>query len=132
LLSFEGRVVLLNVAYAALVFRDNQRMRKSGGARRVNPDLREDRFFNLYSPGYVEEDATAPECCMQRCVFRAVYRYAGRHEVLLYQLGIVASGGLQACAHNARALQFLVRFAAHNRGVALHRQPSTATDERVL
>src|SRR5260370_3989326 len=100
-------------------------MRKSGRARRVNPDLCEDGFFNLYSPGYVEEDATAPECCMQRCVFRAVYRYAGRHEVLLYQFGIFAYGAIQAGDYNALALQLFGKFAPPNGGVSPPDNPGT-------
>src|SRR5215470_9844845 len=105
-------------------------MRKSGRTWRVNPDLGEDGVFNLYPPGNVEENAAAPECGVQRCVFRAIYRYAGRHEVLLYQLGVIAYGAIQAGQYNALALQFLVEFDSHDRGVALHDKACTLIDQR--
>ena len=47
LLTVEGRVVRVHVAYAALIFCNNQCMCKDGRCRRVNPDLRKDRLLDL-------------------------------------------------------------------------------------
>src|SRR5947209_20296023 len=107
-------------------------MRKCGRCRSINPNLSQNGIFNLYALRDIEEDASTPEGGMQGCVFRAIYRHTGRHKVLLYEFRIVAYGCIQVGHDDALAFQFLFKFDALDRGIALDNKTRTLINQRLL
>ena len=104
-------------------------MRKSGGCGRVEPDLGQDRCFDLDALWHVQEDAAAPEGCVLRCIFIGCNRHAFGHKVFLHQFGIFAHGAIQVGQDHALSLEFLVELGANDRAIVLDDQARALTNQ---
>src|SRR5579875_3529050 len=61
LLALEGRGILFHIARAAQLISDNQSMGKGRRRWRIEPDLSQNRFLDLYATWDIEEDPAAPK-----------------------------------------------------------------------